>query len=90
MNKFRRKLTVAAIGTIITILVSLLIGELYKYAKEILLDKRSIPSVEPPPLWDQNICWVAYSPTNYNPNKNLFPAEESIRSDLSLLQAKRF
>ncbi len=32
-----------------------------------------------------NLRWIAYSPSNFDPNKNKFPSEESIKKDLVLL-----
>jgi exo-beta-1,3-glucanase (GH17 family) len=36
------------------------------------------------------LCWVAYAPTNFDPNQDIFPPEESIRSDLQLLREAGF
>ncbi|MDD5432025.1 MAG: hypothetical protein PHO70_03450 [Candidatus Omnitrophica bacterium] len=32
-----------------------------------------------------NLKWVAYTPTNFDPNRNSFPSEESIIADLNVL-----
>jgi len=42
----------------------------------------------PPQLF--SLCWVAYSPTNFDPDQEIYPLEESIRQDLQVLQAAGF
>lgn len=42
----------------------------------------------PPELF--SLCWVAYSPTNFDPNQGTYPLEESIRQDLEVLFAAGF
>ncbi len=37
-----------------------------------------------------SLCWVAYAPTNFNPNNGTFPSEDSIRKDLQALQDAGF
>ncbi len=36
------------------------------------------------------IVWIAYSPTNANPNKNIEPTEESVKDDLAVLRQAGF
>ena len=36
------------------------------------------------------LVWVAYSPTNFNPERNQYPTEENIRKDLAVLAAAGF
>src|SRR3990172_1151556 len=43
-----------------------------------------------PPSELFSLCWVAYSPTNYDPNQGIFPQEESIRQDLQVLHDSGF
>jgi exo-beta-1,3-glucanase (GH17 family) len=33
----------------------------------------------------KNLKWVAYSPTNFDPNRGIYPSDNSIREDLNLL-----
>jgi exo-beta-1,3-glucanase (GH17 family) len=42
----------------------------------------------PPEL--TSLCWIAYAPTNYNPEQGVYPSEESIRLDLEVLRAAGF
>jgi exo-beta-1,3-glucanase (GH17 family) len=37
-----------------------------------------------------SLCWVAYTPTNYDPNNGIYPPEASIRQDLQTLHDKGF
>jgi exo-beta-1,3-glucanase (GH17 family) len=43
-----------------------------------------------PPSQLFSTCWVAYSPTNYDPNQGVQPSEASLRQDLQTLQASGF
>jgi len=42
----------------------------------------------PPQLF--SLCWVAYSPTNFDPDQEMYPSEESIQQDLEVLHASGF
>ena len=35
----------------------------------------------------RNLKWIAYSPTNYNPNKEIYPELDSIKKDLEVLRS---
>ncbi len=37
-----------------------------------------------------SLCWVAYAPTNFNPEQGVFPSEESLREDLQVLKQAGF
>jgi len=39
---------------------------------------------------NKNIKWIAYAPTNFNPDLEQFPSEESVRADLNLLYDHNF
>ena len=38
----------------------------------------------------QSLCWVAYSPTHYDPNRGMYPSEADIEDDLAVLQQAGF
>jgi exo-beta-1,3-glucanase (GH17 family) len=37
-----------------------------------------------------SLCWIAYSPTHFDPNTGVFPSEDSIRTDLQTLHQAGF
>lgn len=48
------------------------------------------PFVGPVTLPDFSLCWVAYSPTYYNPNTSMLPLPSDIRDDLRTLYEAGF
>lgn len=63
----------------LVIFLSLSIKPVFSGCSDISLKDKSV-----------SLKWIAYAPTNYNPDKNIFPSEESIRIDLELLHKYGF
>lgn len=38
----------------------------------------------------RSLCWVAYAPTNFDPNQGVFPSQDSLRQDLLVLKQAGF
>jgi exo-beta-1,3-glucanase (GH17 family) len=48
-----------------------------------------VRAIAPPPELNA-LCWIAYAPTNFNPDQGIYPSEQSIRLDLQTLRAAGF
>jgi len=54
------------------------------------LPARATPEMDALAHAFDTLKWVAYSPTHYNPNRNIQPSEHDVRADLELLKRHGF